>query len=274
MPTHPTSPNLEAMLAEFGAVGAHLAAMGAAEGAAGNLSVYLGASIDPRPWFPDEWAVPLPLAVPELAGHALLVTGSGRRLRELSGAPLHNLACLVVAPGGMTGTLFAAPERQFERLTSEFNTHLAVHYDRVLSQGVGLHAVVHAQPLHLTFLSHLAAYQDAAELTRRLMRWQPEAILQLPEGLGAVPFCVPGSAELMGAAAAELRRCRLVVWAKHGVMARSDEGLSHACDYIDYMEAAARYELLNLAHGERAPGLSPAELRAIAAGYGIDQGLY
>ncbi|HMQ33238.1 MAG TPA: class II aldolase/adducin family protein [Chloroflexaceae bacterium] len=270
---HPR-PSLEELFDELGEVGAHLAAMEAAEGAAGNLSLYLGWPVDPRPWFPVEELVELPQPVPELAGSAFLVTGSGRRLRELGRAPLRNLGCLVVEPGGALGRLFTAPGRLFRRLTSEFNTHLAAHHDYVTRTGASFLALVHAQPLHLTFLSHVPAYQDAAQLTRRLLRWQPEAIMQFPEGVGVVPFKVPGSAELAAAATAELRRHRLVVWAKHGVMARSDDSLGHACDCVEYLEAAARYELLNLAHGAPAPGLSDDELRAIARAYGIPQTLY
>lgn len=272
--TQPAGPSLDDLIAELGEVGAHLAELGAAEGAAGNLSLYLGWPVEPRERFPQEERVALPLTVPELAGGAFLVTGSGRRLRELRRAPLENLGCLVVDAGGATGRLFTAPQRRFSRLTSEFNSHLAAHYDQALTTGTRFLALAHAQPLRLTFLSHIRAYQDPARLTARLLRWQPEAILQLPEGLGVVPFRVPGSAELMADTVAELRRCRLVVWARHGVMARSDHSLSHACDYIDYMEAAARYELLNLAHGEPAEGLSPAEMSAIARAYGVEQGLY
>lgn len=267
-------PSLDDLLEELGEVGAHLTALEAAEGAAGNISLYLGWPVDPRPRFPDEQLVELPQAVPDLAGKAFLVTGSGRRLRDIRRAPLRNMGCLVVEPGGTAGRLFTAPGRLFDRLTSEFNTHLAVHYDQVTRTGAEFLAVVHAQPLHLTFLSHMPAYQEAAELTRRLLRWQPEAIVQLPEGLGLAHFHVPSSAELMAATVVELRRCRLVVWAKHGVMARSDDSLSHACDYIDYMEAAARYETLNLAHGEPAAGLSGDEIRAIALAYNVRQSLY
>lgn len=267
-------PSLDDLLEELGEVGAHLTALEAAEGAAGNISLYLGWPLDPRPWFPNDELIALPQAVPELAGSAFLVTGSGRRLRDIRRAPLRNLGCVVVEPGGATGRLFTAPGRLFGRLTSEFNTHLAVHYDHVTRTGAEFLAVVHAQPLHLTFLSHMPAYQDAAELTRRLLRWQPEAIVQLPEGLGVAPFRVPSSAELMAATTEALRSCRLVVWAKHGVMARSDDSLSHACDYIDYMEAAARYELLNRAHGEPAPGLVGDEIRAIALAYNVPQNLY
>ena len=52
--------------------------------------------------------------------------------------------------------------------------------------------VVHAQPPHLVYLSHIPACRDEGHLDRRLMRWEPETIVNLPTGVGLLPFMVPG----------------------------------------------------------------------------------
>ena len=39
-----------------------------------------------------------------------------------------------------------------------------------------------------------------------------------------------------------LRHHRIVIWAKHGVMARSDVSVKRAADRIEYAETAAKYE--------------------------------
>ena len=106
---------------------------------------------------------------------------------------------------GATATLWTAPGRLFERLTSEWNSHLAVHEDTVARTGTNFHAVVHAQPPHLTYLSHVPAYQDEAYFNARVMRWEPETIVQLPRGIGVLPFMIPGSDELMAANVESLR---------------------------------------------------------------------
>ena len=67
----------------------------------------------------------------------------------------------------------------FERVTSEFNSHLAVHYDQICESGTNFHAVIHAQPVHLTYLSHIPRYQDEQYLNTHLLRWQPETIINL-----------------------------------------------------------------------------------------------
>ena len=128
-------PELDELLNLIGAAGHRLSEIDASEGAAGNISVYAGWSIDPRRKFPLVEKIDLPLVVPELAGSTFLVTGSGRRLREIIQDPAANLGCVVVDAGGKTGDLFTSPLRLFEHLTSEFNSHLAVHYDQVLHLG-------------------------------------------------------------------------------------------------------------------------------------------
>ncbi len=62
---------------------------------------------------------------------------------------------------------------------------------------------------------------------------------------------------------------RLVVWQKHGVMARSDAGLAAASDLVEYAEAAARLEFMNLQLGEPSEGILPEEMRKLREAWGI-----
>lgn len=267
-------PELEDLLEMMGEAGRHLAEIEASEGAAGNLSVCLRWKLEPRTGFPLMDEIKLPQAVPELAGATFLVTGSGRRLREIIDDPTANIACIVVSAGGETGKLYTSSHRRFERVTSEFNSHLAVHYDQILSSGTNFHAVVHAQPLHLTYLSHITRYQDEGYLNTHLLRWQPETIVNLPEGIGFIPFCIPGSNELMAANVESLRTHRVVIWSKHGVMARSDVSVKRAADRVEYAETAAKYEYLNLSAGEVGEGLSADEIRSICNMFNVHQEIF
>jgi len=267
-------PELDELITLIGEAGQRLSEIEASEGAAGNISVFIGWPIDPRRRFPLVESIMLPLPAPELAGFAFLISGSGRRLREIIQDPAANLGCLVIEEGGQSGRLYTSPQRLFINLTSEFNSHLAVHRDQVVASGTNFHAVIHAQPPHLTYLSHLPRYQDPIYLNRHILIWQPELIIQLPEGVGTVPFLVPGSPQLMDATVAALRKHRIVVWSKHGVVARSDVSVKRACDRIEYAEAGARYEYMNLATGEQAEGLSPEEIRSICRDLGVQQSIF
>jgi rhamnulose-1-phosphate aldolase len=267
-------PELDDLLMMMGEAGQHLAEMEASEGAAGNISVCLRWKIELRSRFPVVDTIELPQPVPELAGATLLVSGSGRRLREIIVDPTVNIACIVIDEGGLTGKQYTSYLRRFNQVTSEFNSHLAVHYDQMTSTGTNFHAVVHAQPLYLTFLSHIPAYQDERYLNTHLLRWQPETILNLPEGIGFIPFEIPGSPAMMSANEACLRQYRVVLWAKHGVMARSDVSIKRAADRVEYAETAAKYEYLNLTTGELGSGLSVDEIKSICDRFGVKQTIF
>jgi rhamnulose-1-phosphate aldolase len=267
-------PKIDDLLETMGVVGSRLSEIEASEGAAGNISIYVQWQVDSASRFPLAEVVELTQPVPELAGATFLVSGSGCRLHEILEDPEANIGCIVVDEGGRSGKLYTSHRRHFGRVTSEFNSHLAVHYDQILSSGTNFHAIVHAQPLHLTHLSHISRYRDETYLKTHLMRWQPETIMNLPEGVGVVPFCVPGSAELMAHTVKALRRHRIVLWSKHGVMARSDVSIKHATDYIEYAEAAAKYEYLNLTIGEIGDGMSAEEIRLICKTINIQQNIF
>ncbi len=260
-------PKLDELIAAIGEAGQRLSQIDSCEGAAGNISVYFGWRADPRRLFPKSEPVRLPVAAPALAGGSLIVTGSGRRLREVLRDPAANLGVLAIDKGGRTGCLRTSPRRKFERLTSELDSHLAVHQDQIGATGANFHALVHAQPVYLTYLSHIPRYRVAGVMSRRLLRWEPETIVNLPEGIVCVPFRVPGSAGLSAATVTALRSHRVAVWSKHGVVARSDESVKRAVDRIEYAETAARYECLDLMAGGRGRGLSDRELRAICRAF-------
>jgi rhamnulose-1-phosphate aldolase len=265
---------LDDLLEMIGQAGYRMAEIEASEGAAGNISICLRWPVEVRARFPLADEIELPQPVPELVGATFIVSGSGRRLREIINEPAAHLACIQVDEGGRTGQIYTSYQRRFDRVTSEFNSHLAVHYDQICSTDTNFHALIHAQPLHLTYLSHIPRYQEVRYLNTHLLRWQPETILNLPEGIGFIPFCVPGSTELMSDNVKSLRKHRIVVWAKHGVMARSDISVKRAADQVEYAEAAAKYEFLNLLAGEIAGGLSAEEIREICKAFQVKQEIF
>lgn len=262
-------PELDEFLVALGAAGQRASELAASEGAAGNISICIGWPIEVRRRFPLVEPIELPLPVPALAGMTVIVTGSGRRLRDIHVEPTANLGAIVIAEDGQSAQLYTSPRRLFARVTSEFNSHLAVHHDQIARSGSNFHALIHAQPPHLTYLSHLPAYRDQDYFNKRLLRWEPETIINLPEGIGILPYQLPGSPGMMDVNIAGLRTYRIVVWSKHGVMARSDLSVTKAADRIEYAETAAMYEYMDLVSGGHAEGLTEDELREIVRVYNV-----
>jgi rhamnulose-1-phosphate aldolase len=256
-------PDVDELLASIGEAGVRMSALAATAGAAGNISLCIGWPLDVRRRFPLVEPYALPQPEPELAGKLILVTGSGCRLRDLQANPEANLGAVEVGVDSASAQLYTSQRRLFARITSEFNSHLAVHADQVGRTGAAFQALIHAQPPHLVYLSHLPAYRDQRVLNERLFRWEAETVVHLPEGVGVLPFILPGSSALMEATVTQLRAHRLVLWGKHGVMARSDFSVTRAADLIEYIETAARYEYMDVATGSKGEGLTRDELRAV-----------
>lgn len=244
----------------LGQAGRDLTRLPAAEGAAGNISVYVSGLMGVKDSLQLRAEFSLPVASPALAGGWVVVTGTGCRLRDLRRDAKMNLCALHIHADGSSATLHTA-----RRLapTSELNSHLAIHNDQVSGHGFSLHAVVHAQPRYLTYLSHHPAYQARVDLNRRLLRWEPETTLAFPEGMDTIPFEVPGTQAMMRATVQALRDHRIVVWQRHGVVTRSEVGVRAAADLVEYAEAAAHFEYLNLQVGEPSEGMSSTELKKL-----------
>ncbi len=264
---------IDSWIAEMASAAARLAVMGAVEGAAGNLSLFLPRDTPGLERFLTGRMAPAgDVAVasdPALPPGALVITGTGRRLPDLARDP-DRVLCAVVFDQDGAARLHRAPGDV--RPTSEIDSHLGVHAAALGGQP-RIHAVVHAQPPKLTWLSHIPAYQDEARLNRQLLRWQPETLVMLPEGIGVLPFVTPGTPAQGELTTAAMREHRLVVWSQHGVVARSNGGPDAAVDLIDYVETAAGYEALDIAAGRLAPGLSLAQLRQIADRFGVPSDL-
>jgi rhamnulose-1-phosphate aldolase len=248
---------------DIGDAGQQLTNMAACEGSAGNISVFVPSLSCPLEPLAD---VELPSPAPALADGWIVITAAGRRLRDVRRRPALTLVALHVDADGTAATVHAAPG---VRPSSEWNSHLAIHEDHRARRGVDHHAVVHAQPLRLVFLSHLPDITTGAELCQRLLRWEPETAVVAPDGVELAAFQVPGSPGQMAATVEALARSNAVVWAKHGVVTRSDSSATSAADLVEYLEAAASYEVMNLSMGSPAGGLDEREREAVARRFGL-----
>jgi len=273
-----TTPALSDVLAQMGAAGRRLDHMSAVEAGAGNISVSVAAGADElglADRFPRARpGTELPLPAPALAGRTVLVTGSGCRLRDVAASPEANVSAFVVDDGGATGTWYTHPQRAYERPTSEFNSHLAVHNDQVERRGTGFQAVIHAQPPYLVQLSHVRDLRSTKAFNRRILRWEPETIVQIPAGIEVLDFMVPGSQELMESNVRALRDHVIVLWSKHGIMVRSDDSPLAAVDKVEYAETGAMYEVRDMMAGGLGEGVTDAELRAVVEAFDVPTDLF
>ena len=61
---------------------------------------------------------------------------------------------------------------------------------------------------------------------------------------------------------------------RYGVIARSDQSVKRAADRIEYAEAGARYEYMNLRAMEAGEGLSDEQIQAVCKAFGVRQEIF
>lgn len=115
--------------------------------------------------------------------------------------------------------------------------------------------------------------RDAAG-ERNPLCWVPGVVVHVPHGVGFLPFEVPGSKRLEAASVAGLRESAIVVWAKHGVLARSIEGPLGAVDVIEFIETGTRFQVTALQIGDTVGGLTDDEITTIIDAFGIKSAVY
>lgn len=222
-----------------------------------------------RPFFydaPSSW-VPLGLAVEELAGEFFLVTASGSHMRTIASNPVGSIGIVELDSAGASWrTVWGFKGGRMP--SSEFPSHAAIHAVRSAATEGASRVLYHAHPENIVALSAVMP-ADARVITRALWKAMTEAIIAFPQGVGALPWMVPGGAEIAEATAEVMKRHPACVWAQHGLFcagADFDEafGLMQTVEKSAAIHVKAR--LLN--GGADFPCTIPDEgLRAIAATY-------
>lgn len=216
---------------------------------------------------PSSW-VSLPEATPQMAGQYLLLTAAGAHLKNVSSAPA---TCAGIVELDMQGGAWRVVWgfRGDGKPTSELAAHVAAHGARSHATNAVARVVYHAHPTSLVALSTLVP-AEAKTLSNVLWRHLTECVIACPEGVGALPWMVPGSQQLAQATAHEFEQFPACVWQLHGVLATGDTP-DNALGLVHTLEKSAEvYLSARAAAGGKVAALSALgadELRAIAQAY-------
>ncbi len=184
---------------------------------------------------PKEWK-PIGNTVPGLAGEYFLVTGSGKYMRNVELAPEENAALILIDDKGENYSIVWGLVKG-GRPTSELPTHLANHeLKKKLTNGKN-RVIYHAHPTNLIALTFVLPLEDKA-FTRELWEMATEDPVIFPEGLGVVPWMVPGGKAIADASTKLMEKYRVVVWAHHGLFVCGDD-FDEAFGLMDTVEKAS-----------------------------------
>lgn len=153
--------------------------------------------------------------VPQLAGEYFLVSGSGKHMRNVPICPQENICILRVDD---TGSKYQVQWGLTAggRPTSELPTHLMNHeIKKQLTNGL-YRVIYHAHPANLIALTFVLPLNDRT-FTHEIWEMATENPVIFPQGIGIVPWMVPGGRDIAVATSKLMYKYDVAVWAHHGL---------------------------------------------------------
>lgn len=181
---------------------------------------------------PGEWKA-IGTSVPGLAGEYFLVTGSGKYFRNVILDPEDSICMIQLDEAGENYRIVWGLVNG-GRPTSELPSHLMNHEVKMTASG-GKHRVIyHAHTTNVIALTFVLPLEDKV-FTRELWEMATECPVVFPDGVGVVPWMVPGGREIAVATSRLMKKYDVAIWAHHGIFVSGEDfdltfGLMHTVE--------------------------------------------
>ena len=213
-----------------------------------------------------EWH-PIGASVPGLAGEYFLVTGTGKYFRNIIMDPEACIALIELDDAGENYRIrWGLVDGGLP--TSELPTHLLNHEvkKRVTD---GRHRIIyHAHTTNVIALSFVLPLNDEI-FTRELWEMATECPVVFPEGVGVIPWMVPGGKEIGIETSKMMEQYNAVIWAHHGMFCSGETfdltfGLMHTIE----KSAEILVKVMSMAP-RKLQTITPDNFRDLAVGFHI-----
>ena len=179
-----------------------------------------------------EWK-PIGTSVPNLAGEYFLVTGSGKYFRNVIIKPEDSICMIEVDDKGENYRIVWGLVNG-GRPTSELPSHLMNHEVKKLATNGKYRVIYHAHTTNVIALTFVLPLEDKV-FTRELWEMATECPVVFPNGVGVVPWMVPGGRDIAVATSELMKKYDVAIWAHHGMFAAGEDfdltfGLMHTVE--------------------------------------------
>lgn len=184
---------------------------------------------------PKEWQ-PIGVSVPDLSGEYFLVTGSGKFFRNISIDPEDSIAIIELNETGDSYRIVWGFEKSGIP-TSELPSHLMNHeVKKNLTKGK-YRVIYHAHTTNVIALTFVLPLKDEV-FTRELWEMATECPVVFPDGIGVVPWMVPGGKNIAVETSNLMKKYDAAIWAHHGLFA-AGENFDLTFGLMDTIEKSA-----------------------------------
>ena len=187
-----------------------------------------------KPYFnaPREWN-DMGVQAEQLGGSYFITTGSGKYMRNVALQPEKNIGIVEINAEGNAWRIVWGLEDN-ARPTSEFPSHFLNHSVRASVTNGNDRVIYHCHPANLIALTFILPLNDRT-FSRVLWESMTECPVIFPEGVGVVPWMVPGSADIAKATSELMKKYQAAVWTHHGLFVTGPDfdtafGLAHTIE--------------------------------------------
>ncbi|MGK3141372.1 rhamnulose-1-phosphate aldolase [Pantoea sp. C2G6] len=210
--------------------------------------------------------VELTQPAPELANNWFLVTGSGKFMRNVQLDPADCLALLQVDDKGLSYKIhwgLTSGGLPTSELAAHFQSHVV---RKAVSKGAD-RVIMHCHATNFMALSYVVPL-DSARFTRLLWEGSTECLVVFPDGVGVLPWMVPGTDEIGTATAGAMQSHSLVLWPFHGIFGAGPT-LDETFGLIDTAEKSSEVIVKVLSMGGIRQSITTEQLAALAKRFGV-----
>jgi rhamnulose-1-phosphate aldolase len=240
---------------------------GWAERNAGNMSCIIPNAEVTKYFDPDhiKKVLKLDLNIKKLAGMVFLITATGSYFRKLKYAPADSLGAVRVSTDGNSLELLWGFNKGASP-TSEMRMHFMGHIMRLKKDPV--HRVILHTHATNTIIMSANGRLDEKAFTRALWCMHSECIVVFPEGVGIVPWMIPGTQEISDTTAEKFKEFRLIIWPLHGIIA-TGRSIDEAMGLIETVEKTAEIYLKSMGFTDSLKPLTDKQVLETAAHFNL-----
>ncbi|MCF8230592.1 MAG: rhamnulose-1-phosphate aldolase [Bacteroidales bacterium] len=255
---------LEEQYKSIGKVAGYLWDKGWAERNAGNISVNITEFFSSEELYRLNKSsyYQLEKPMPALGGGIFLITAAGSRMRLVKEQPQQGVTLIELDESGRKYCiLYPEKDNSPSFPTSEMPAHLAIH-DFLRKEKRPGRTVLHAHVTETIALTHNPDFKDEENINSLLWSIQPETTLFIPDGVGFVPFRMPGSYDIAEATIEKMKTHKAIIWEKHGCVV-VERNLEEAFDIMDIIAKSIDIYFKCRMAGYEPEGLSKKQIREI-----------
>lgn len=185
--------------------------------------------------FSDNW-VDMGVKDDTLGGYFFLTTASGAFMRNVISELTDSCGVVEINKEGSAYRIVWGLDNS-AKPTSEFPSHYLNHVVRYKVTDKKSNVIYHAHPANVIALSSVLPL-DAKAYTRAFWKVMTECVVIFPEGVGVLPWMVPGGSEIALATSKLMNDFASVIWSQHGIFC-SGQSLDEAFGLLHTIEKAA-----------------------------------